>query len=652
MPIIIALAIRSLIQMAVTLGIISLAERFALPLINRALQEIAKVFGVSDEVAQDIFTNELLIFAEEVGIGALTLRTKIPTKVAERLGFSSKGFAKRKLPESAQNKVAGAKSKTIAPESAEAILSVEVVRETITNARGIIPGFGIMYDRLVGTLGVTFLAFMAAAQWIDFGNWNSGAYQKLFQKVLEKVTFGLLKPDEDYRKSRTVSADVFDKVFNTYKLEGAVGINDPYKNQSVLFTRDTLLDLTDKLGAHLLVSKGSASTKDVLTAVTLMIVFKESGTAASVPGSPAVTTASVSTKVFVGVVSQGRLGGELTFTPRPDDLITSLADLQDAAQNNLAPFLASVPARVVYEIRVVPSILTRDGFRQTGTARQIEVGVKQDGTPKIKTVVNKFAVVRLYIATDRGTRSKITEIVLGPTDAVQFRPTTGELQALQDDIQKSIVTEDIGDIAANEGGGTLEIIPGEDALASAPLPSLAPEPLRAKLTLPEGVFVDRDRNYQTLFRIVGDELLSYNTYDDLFTELERKALAPDSGKFGRIPDRLREFGINPDAIRAEPFIADVVRKYQNKRRTVGRDVFFAGTAPAVSDTAKQATGSACGVSTLFEWYQQQGQALPSVEARSTLYQELGLGQSAFYTGTAEQNVKLLTELKRRAGCAV
>jgi hypothetical protein len=37
--------------------------------------------------------------------------------------------------------------------------------------------------------------------------------------------------------------------------------------------------------------------------------------------------------------------------------------------------------------------------------------------------------------------------------------------------------------------------------------------------------------------------------------------------------------------------------------------------------------------------------MPSVSSRAALYQQLGLGQSAYYTGTAEQNTKLLKALQ-------
>lgn len=50
-------------------------------------------------------------------------------------------------------------------------------------------------------------------------------------------------------------------------------------------------------------------------------------------------------------------------------------------------------------------------------------------------------------------------------------------------------------------------------------------------------------------------------------------------------------------------------------------------------------------STLYEYYQGQGQALPGVGERANVYQQYGLGSAGEYQGTAEQNTRLLGALK-------
>lgn len=53
--------------------------------------------------------------------------------------------------------------------------------------------------------------------------------------------------------------------------------------------------------------------------------------------------------------------------------------------------------------------------------------------------------------------------------------------------------------------------------------------------------------------------------------------------------------------------------------------------------------------TLKEWCDALGQEVPPTEARAALYAAYGLGPMSTYVGTAEQNNRLLVELKRSNG---
>lgn len=64
------------------------------------------------------------------------------------------------------------------------------------------------------------------------------------------------------------------------------------------------------------------------------------------------------------------------------------------------------------------------------------------------------------------------------------------------------------------------------------------------------------------------------------------------------------------------------------------------TAPAAPTVKPGANAT-----TLSDWYAANGLALPSLSARATAYQTFGLGQASYYTGTAEQNLRLLNQLK-------
>ena len=88
----------------------------------------------------------------------------------------------------------------------------------------------------------------------------------------------------------------------------------------------------------------------------------------------------------------------------------------------------------------MPSIITKDGFKQTGTVQQIRSGTTSTGAPKFKTVVNKFATLNLYVVTDKGTRSKISTVVLGPTNSAKLTVGINDLRTVESELP-AIVTK-------------------------------------------------------------------------------------------------------------------------------------------------------------------------------------------------------------------
>ena len=606
MPAIIALAIRALIQMAVTLGLITLAEKYVLPLINRGIAAIIEVFGVSEEDAKDIMANEILIFAESVGIGVLLLRTKIPTSIAEKLGFTSKGWNKRPLTGKAATVRSGTTASGIIVPGGLLVPAATEISTILTTAKSSLPGFATAFNFLAKTLGLTFLGFIAFNNLIDFGNWNSGAYQKTFQKIFAKVTFGLLVPDEDYRKTKTVSPEVFDKVYNTYKLEGAVGINDPFKKQTILFSRDNLIDLIDKVGAELLRTTQRASTKDVLLATQLFMVFSESAEAPAATIAMAKAATLPQIKVFTGVLTQGKLGEAAPFIARETDLISSIENLQRAAENNLASFIMALPGKIVYEIKIVSSITTKDGFIQRGTIQRIISGYFKSGNPKYKTVVNKFAQLNIYVFTSRKVRTKIDTIVLGPVDSVAFQPKSNEIQLAEQTIKANITTADVNEIKT--------IITDQPPQVAAPT-AFVPGPSGPTVFVNPGAIAFAER-------------MGFNNFS-----AEGESYTKENGFWYRDRDHILAVTTPPLMVAAPAIITPAPV-------TAGPSVAI----PSSNNPNK------CFVSTIAEFFDINKINYPKLKARAPLYEAWGLGPAAWYTGTAEQNNKLLTEFKRRSGC--
>lgn len=672
MPILVSFFARQLIIIGVQLGIFVLIDKYITPLLNGAIGAIVKAFGVDEKAATDILANEILTTAESLGLTVALSKARLPLALADKLGFTTKGFAKRPVSPEVDAKVARARAGggfgTVAPIVPTAAEATGI----IAKATASLSGFGKAYAAVLGTLSTVFIGFIAINNLIDFGNWNSGAYQKTFQKIFAFVSGGLLVPDEDYRKTKTVSPEVFDKVYNTYKLNGAISINDPFKKASVTFTRDNLIDLLDQVGAILLRTTQKAATKDVLLASQLMIVFS---TAPEVVVNRDITPSPAQpaqVRVFTGILSQGTLGSGLTFTARPDDIIESAQELQEAAANNLAATLAALSSSLVYEIKIVASVVSKDGFTQRGTAQKVISGYNKDGSPKYRTVVNKFAVLVVYLINEKGTRTKVRQITLGPTDVLRFNPTAGQIVAIETQVKGSISTSDIGEIQKVITTAPLAVA----ALPDAASVVVMPDPLAA---IPTTVTPLKDSGWRFYRHSVNGE-----TY---------AAILPWAGNipFGHTPITKEEaiavwraqianprFKGNPDFQRfidetlsgkydggsgytlvngVPSTISNAQQDERNKQLAeqgylktipVGSGVGYIPTGKGAVSTASNP--AVCAATTLWELSQALGEPLPNVAARAPEYERLGLGKAAFYTGTAEQNTKLLKALQKQHGC--
>lgn len=647
MPVVVALFIRALIQFGATTFLISMVEKFLIPLLDSTLVAVMKVFGVDEETAKDIVANEILKTAEFIGLGALALKSKIPTKVAEKLGFTSKGYKTRTLKSDVAKKTAGAAVATSATTAAEIEKAVEVVAKTR----------GVSFQRaneiasfLIKIVGAPIAATLAIANIIDFGAWPSSAYQSTFQKLLSTATLGLISPDKEVPNARVINPDIFDKIYNALKQAGAIGINDPYKNMNLPFTRQNLIDLVDKVAALIDTSGGKATYKTVLGTVIGYIVRSPEAEAAA----PIVTVAAKPVlprvspiKVFTGVLVNGTLGEKSEFVSRPDDLIESGEELQEAAHINLAEFYKSLPGRIVYEIKIVNQVVAKDGFTQRGTTRQVVSGYNKDGSPRYKNITNKFAVLNVYIMAERGTRTKLASVVLGPTDAVKFQPNANQVKIIEDSIKANISTADIKDV---QGIKTAEAI------------TITTPEVVAPVRIPEQPKVSAD------FKVPEYTGTPYKFYKELLNNTWEYMAAPWAGnipfgwteiteeEYRRATGDIKEYGQSdlviiegvPYAIKTlqEKAITEQLFK-EGKLRNIGTaDLpLYIPTEAALPSPTEQTAKMAA--KTLSEWYSAQGRGVPPISERAALYESLGLGSQAYYTGTAEQNIKLLEELKKR-----
>lgn len=271
MPIAVALFVRSLIQFAVTYGIIILAEKYLLPYFNKGIETIITKFGVDEETAKDIMANEVIQFAESVGIGALTLRTKLPIKISERLGFSSKGFVKRSL----DPKVAAKLPQSVIANAGASVATaeeVQVITEVVSKTRGLNVGIvGSLWKSILSNVSASAVIILALANVMDFGNWQ-GAYQKTFQKIF---TFFGFPPDSPMPKARTLSAETWSRIYHTIEIYKPVGLSFPWSGIDKPYSRDALADLTDEVAANLIKDRKDATFKNVIGVLLPLIQLTE-----------------------------------------------------------------------------------------------------------------------------------------------------------------------------------------------------------------------------------------------------------------------------------------------------------------------------------------------------------------------------------------
>lgn len=618
-----ALLIRTAIQAITQVGLIAFADQLFGPLIDFAKKELAEAYDLTPEEAEDTLANELIDALALVGIIGLSIRTKLPTIVAEKLGFTAKGYVKRKLsaklPASAVGTATkGSKITTLAQPEAQAQIQT-IVKRSGTNFDTVAKVANIV----VATAGVPVGVGLLITNTIDFGAWNSSAYQRTFQDFLS--IFGL-EPDKDSRSPRTTSAEIFNKIYFALQGKGASEIKDPYKNTVVPFTRDNLLDLADKLAGQILIENGEVKAKTLLGAILPLIAFGSkpaTGSGVTLPVFGDTQSGGSKVQVFTGIVSQGVLGTGTQFQARPNDMIDNTAELIDSARINLANFLASLPSRVIYEIKIVPTITTKDGFTQRGTSTRVQTGKYFNGTPRYKTVTNKFAVLNMYFFSDKGARVSLGKINIGPVNAVNFQVSQSDLQQVANSLQQVATTSNVADIT--------KIVTDKPVTVETKTPVLAPLPNYNTSAKNEG-----DLGY-AFYKRPGDKsnppqylyVPNYKFYDPTavqVTEEEYRRATGDTSDFTNS---------------GYSIVNGVFTQY----KAIPVVTTYKGTTTPTATTSPPAQRAGANALTLSEWYSANGKSLPPVAERAVLYEQYGLGTSTLYIGSSEQNIRLLDKLK-------
>lgn len=652
MPLIIAQLLRTLVMALVTGGGIAAIESLFSKSMENIVGAIRNGTGVSEQDAKDLVVNFLVDTAANTGVTLAILKLRLPVKVADYLGLSGKEITKKTL--------------TPAATKAASVLKTAAGEGVLKGAIGKIV-------TIVGVPASLIWLVSAVANIIEPGIYKpaqtNAVYRKLGIPFQYPMTESALQPGP-------FDGPGFSEYARALETQGIYAINNPNALASVVYSRQALADLIDYVYGQE-VAAGRAPSKAKFIPLLAPYLRTKGATPPPVTTAPAASApmpSVPSVKVFTGVVSQGTLGAGLSFTARPDDLIENATELQAAAANNLAATLAALPASLVYEIKIVSSVQTKDGFTQRGTSQRVVSGYNKDGSPKYRNVVNKFAVLSVYLVNEKGTRTKVRQITLGPTDAVRFQPTSSDLANVETSVKSSVHTSDVADIQKIVTSAPLAVATVSDA----PAKVVQPDPLATVYT-PVTDYKDsgyryykHDVNSITYFEVLpwaGNIPYGYTpiTRDEAIAGLRNMKNNPrirDGAQFDAMADDIvngkYDGGSGYTFINGVPWlIASAQEADRNKQLAaegylkeipVGNGVGYipTGKTPAASSN----TSSACTAKTLYEFAQARGESLPTVAQRAPDYERLGLGPAAFYTGTAEQNTRLLAALQKEAGCGI
>ena len=467
MPVVVASVLRYVLIAAVQIAAFAAAQKF----LENAFDEIRN-FLVSEGImsgaeADDSIAAEVLATAGALGANAYLIKSRLPLKIADKLRTTS---AKASL--SPSGKAVGGK--------------------VLTTAQGT-TWLGKFGQNWVKKLA---LSFAVSIPWIpsliqnflDQGTFNAKSANASMRALgLGGIfqwpeTTGILQPG-------TYTASEFIELFTQLSVAGAVGIDAKYIQQTQLWTQQNLAELINYLiGAAIL--RGEKSDKTAITKLLnqYIIYRKPDGTTSAVAprpptvgGGQAAATTAPQIQVYTGVVVSGMLGTPSEFVSRPDDMIQNISELKSAAKINLAAFTQSLPGRFYYEVAIVNSIKTQAGFTQKGSAVRIVSSYNKDGTPRYKTVYNKFAVMKVGVTAPNGKDILLSTITLGPVNVVEFQPTQNDLEHIAGTLSSELFTSNIEDIkqinspsavAVNNQPVSPPPLPETPPVATQPVPTL------------------------------------------------------------------------------------------------------------------------------------------------------------------------------------
>lgn len=592
-------------------------------LLTKVAEWIKSEEQLSDDDAWLILGIELSAAIAAIGATAASLKSRLPVRIADKLGFNL-----------ATKKTLSQKGKTVAAQTTTAVV-------------------GAKRGRILKLMASAFaVSFAGSIPWLP----------SLFQNVMDQATFNPKNanaflqqlgvpyqfPEPDPLAKPTFFSNAEWKQYVVgLQAAGVVGINDEFARQSLPFNEKNAAALLLRLSGQMAL-QGKSLTKATAKTAILPYLIKNNLTNETAVQQAALgtgTTNNAATSEAQSVVQQVQIAARevLPFEPKNNDIIESEQELIQSAQNNLSAFVGSLPSRLIYDIRIVTSVTTKDGDVRYGRAVTVPTYIDKYGNQKTKTIRNKFAVLDVYVKNEKGARVKMQTITLGPTDASVYDPKREDISDLeerlnaQQSIQLSVRQENMAQL-------TIETTPQNplgDAEQGGDVPSITQTPV-----IERDYLINGDGFYNAVRYRVGAKV--YETYfvEDMLTDEEIIKLGNYGKAIEEVKRRLLQMGIDVEKFKRDTFYWEYNGAAAEMVRFPWKQFFFERLPGESAVTPSPiATAAGSGATTLSAWYAANGKPLPSIAERGALYESLGLGSKALYTGTAEQNTKLLAALK-------
>jgi len=415
MPVALAAILRQLLMALITGAAISAVQQLFSETMQTIVSDLRNGTGISEQDAKDLLANWLLDTATNTGVTFALLKVKMPAKVADYLGFTTKGFNKRTLSVAAQ----------AAEKKAPQVIGTTLFTGTLRKVVGI-------------AVGVTSLGWLVNGffQIIEPGIYQpeqtNAIYRKLGIPFQYPTTPGSLQPGP-YDK------DSFKDLYNSLEAAGIVGIEDPEKRQTLLYSREALAGLVEYVYGKQ-VQNGSAPLARQLTPLLQQYLRFKGAAPRSTTGGGTTggATSSASVASYTPDASSRPLAGAPALSGSGASNASALAslttayiddatELQAQAAAALRAFITSLGGDLVVEIKTVSRYTDDEGATHYGGVATVQDGVTNDGKPKLRKYTGQFAILEIFYDVPGPGRKKLISIPLGSVNVAAYRPTANDL---------------------------------------------------------------------------------------------------------------------------------------------------------------------------------------------------------------------------------